>query len=110
MNLVAPFFLVPYFIINNPVVLSMSQPFGEAILALVALFLAWAAFLFFCQGYFLAKTSPVEQIGFLAVTVLGVIYGFYGNRMALAVAVILFIILSVVQWRKRSAMLSLAES
>ena len=101
LKLVGPFFLVPYFVIHNPVVLSMSQPVGEAILALIALLIAWAAFMFFCQGYFLTRTHWLERTCFLITTVFAVFYGQYGQPIFLVIAAIIFVVILISLWRRR---------
>jgi TRAP-type uncharacterized transport system fused permease subunit len=101
LKLVAPFFLLPFFMIRNPVVLSMAQPVIPAILAMISLILACLAFMVFCQGYLFAKTSRVEHAGFLVVTAASVLFGFYSYLAALVIAVILFAILCGLQWKKR---------
>ncbi|MBT4262862.1 MAG: TRAP transporter fused permease subunit [Deltaproteobacteria bacterium] len=101
LKLIAPFFLLPFFMIRNPVILSMAQPLIPAVLAIISLILACLAFMAFCQGYLFAKTNPAERIGFLIVAIASFLFGFYGYLAALATGIILFTGLCGFQIRKR---------
>lgn len=103
LKLVAPFFLVPYFIIRNPVVLSNSQPLTTGLLALTALFLSWVSFMFFCQGHLIKPIRPLERTGFLLVSIAGLYYGFYAEVIALIVGIPLLLVLILLQRRRRPA-------
>lgn len=101
LKLAAPFFLVPFFIIKNPVILLGKQPLADSLLVLVALAVCWASFMFFCQGYFFTRTSRFDRAGCLLVSITGIFYGFHGNRITLFSELLLFGILCFFQYRKR---------
>jgi TRAP-type uncharacterized transport system fused permease subunit len=101
LKLSAPFFIVPLFVVKNPIVLSKSQPFPEAAPVLLALVVACGAMLVFCQGFCFAKTNSLERIFFLLTALLATYYGQYGGYAILISAMILFTILLVFQRKKR---------
>jgi TRAP transporter 4TM/12TM fusion protein len=109
LKLVAPFFLLPFFMIKNPVVLSMAESFVPAALAMISLIIACLSFMFFCQRYLFTNTNRMEQIGFLIVTLTCVYYGFYGNIIALIFGFLLFFILLGFQWRRGKNSLMTAQ-
>ena len=100
LKLSAPFYLVPYFIVKNPIILSKSQPFFEAISALLALVIACGAMLVFCQGFCYIKISSPERILFLTTAMLATYFGQFGGYPLLISAMILFTALLIYQ-RKR---------
>jgi len=101
LKLVAPFFLIPFFIIKNPIVLSQAQPFSEAVLVLIAMLMCWASFMAFCQRYLFTHTNALEQGGFLIVSVAGIHHGFYRNNLSLFIGLLIFAVLVYYQWRRR---------
>jgi len=103
LKLVAPFFLVPFFIIKNPIILSKAQPLTEGVFALLALLMCWASFMFFCQRYLFTDTNMLVQGGFLIVSAAGIHHGFYGNKVSLFIGMLLFVALIFYQWRRRLA-------
>jgi TRAP-type uncharacterized transport system fused permease subunit len=102
-KLILPFFLVPYFMVTNPIVMLQSQRFFSAVAVLVALIISCGAGVVFTQGFFLVRTSLLERFGYLAAATLGTVYGLYGNSVALAGAVILITILFMYQLKKKKA-------
>jgi len=103
LKLSAPFYLVPYFMINNPVILSKAQPLFEAVPALLALAIACGAMLVFCQNFCYTKTSVPERMLFLLTALLATCYGQYGHTGVLVATIILFTVLMIFQRKKRSA-------
>ena len=103
LKLSAPFFLVPYFIVKNPIVLSHSQPVASAILAIIALLVACGAMLVFCQGFCLVKTGTPERILFLVVALLATSYGQYGAYFALILSTGTGAVLLMMQWKRWKA-------
>ncbi len=103
LKLSAPFYLVPYFIARNPIILSQKQPVGEATLAVLALIIACGAFLVFCQNFCFSKLNLPERISFLAVTLMATYYGQFGGVPILIIAVIVSAALIFIQLKKRKA-------
>lgn len=101
LKLTGPFFLVPYFIIRNPVLFAKNQPFIEAFPALVSLAVACGAFLVFCQGYCFNKTGKLERILFLISSVLAAYYGLYNDIFAFVTSLLLFLLLLFLQFSRR---------
>ena len=101
LKLSAPFFLVPFFIITNPVVLSKPQPFPEALAALLALLIACAGMLVFCQNFCLTKITLPERILFLTSALMATYHGLSGDYAFLIASILLFSFLMILQWKKR---------
>lgn len=101
LKLAVPFFLLPFYIVYHPVMLSQPQPFGDGVLALVSLAISATAAMVFCQRYLFADTGLVEHIGYLATCVFSLIYAFYNSYASLVISVILFAVLVGNQWKKR---------
>ena len=99
-KLVGPFYLLPYFIIKNPIILNEAQPLGEAILALIALIIALGAMICFFQQFCLIKLTWVEQILYLAVGILATCYGLYGHITYFILPLVLITGLLGYQWMK----------
>jgi TRAP transporter 4TM/12TM fusion protein len=101
LKLTAPFYMVPYFIVKNPIILSKSQPFFEAICAFLALVIACGAMLVFCQGFCYTKTGFQERSLFLLTALLATYFGQYGGYTVLISAFILFTALLMFQQKRR---------
>jgi TRAP transporter 4TM/12TM fusion protein len=110
LKLSAPFYLVPYFIARNPIILSHSQPFFEATAAIVALLIACGGFMVFCQGYLLVKLNRVESCLALGAVLTAVFFGQYGGSVVLAVSVVLSLVLLIFQWRNKGRVLCVSGS
>ena len=102
LKLTGPFFLVPYFIVANPIILSQGQPFGEAVMALFALVVACGSFMVFCQGYCLAATTKIERGLFLVTALSATYYGLFKGLEAFVLFLVLATLISVNQLKKRS--------
>ncbi len=102
-KLVGPFFLLPYFLVHNPVIMSQSQPWPQAVMALVALVLAMGTLLCFAQRYCLTHLGRWESLGFLAAAILATGYGLYGQAILFAASLLLSALVLAGQWRKRRA-------
>lgn len=101
-KLVGPFYLVPLFVIRNPIVFSESQPFIQAVTALIALIIAVAAMACFCQKYCFTNTSNAERGVLLLTALLAVWYGLYGQMMLFGGTLLLATGFLTNQWRKKS--------
>jgi len=97
LKLTAPFFLVPFFIIKNPVVLSKGQVLPDALYAILSLCVACGAFLIFCQNFCFTNTRVFERILFLIVAVLATFYGLFSSLPAFVASMILMTYLIVNQ-------------
>jgi TRAP-type uncharacterized transport system fused permease subunit len=102
-KLILPFFLVPYFLVANPIVMLQTQSLYSAGAALVALIISCGAGVVFTQGFLLVRITLFERIGYLAAATLGTAYGIYKIFPALLVAVILVVLLLMVQLKKKNA-------
>ncbi len=102
-KLVGPFYLVPFFAVQNPIILSQGQALVPAIFVLCALVIAVAAMTCFCQTYCFTRTSRSEQGLLLLTTVCAVWYGLYGLVIFFLAAVVLAGGFLANQWRKKSA-------
>ncbi len=101
MKLALPFFLLPFFIINNPVMFLEGENVIPAVLCLVALMIAMFATTCFAQRYCFTHTSKVEHPLFLLASLLATWYGLYSQKVFLIMALILVFGLLANQWRKR---------
>ena len=100
-KLVGPFFLLPYFLVHNPVIMAQAQPWPQAVMALAALVLAMGALLCFAQRYCLTHLGRWEALGFLATALTATGYGLYGSTPLFAAALVLAAGLLAGQWRKK---------
>ena len=101
LKLTAPFFLVPFFLVRNPVFLTMPQSYGEAGAAVLAMVIACGAFMVFCQGFCFAPVGAVERLLFLITALMAISYGMFGGYWLLFPALALAAALVAGQWRKR---------
>jgi len=100
-KLVGPFFLLPYFLVHNPVLLSEPQPWGEALMALSALALAMGSMMFCCQRYLLTRLRWFEIVLFLATAILATSAGIYTHAYLLLAAAAVMAVGLGLQWRAR---------
>ena len=103
MKLAGPFFLLPFFIINNPIMLLGGRNVLQAVLCLIALMIAMFAATCFCQRYCFTHTSKVEHPLFLLASLLATSYGLYSEKKFLIMALILTFGLLANQLRKRKS-------
>ncbi len=100
-KLVGPFYILPYFIINNPVITSGAQAPGPAAMALVSLVIAMGGILCCAQGYCLSRLGTGQRIFFAAAAVLATLYGLYHEVYFFLGAVLLATGLMILQWQHR---------
>lgn len=100
-KLAAPFFLLPYFMIQNPVLILESQPFIPAVAAVGALVVALGAVTCLCQGYFLVPMKRGERVLFSGAAFCCVWYGLKANPVALGTALLAAAAGCYSQWRRR---------
>lgn len=101
MKLAGPFFLLPFFIINNPIMFLEAQNVMPAVLSLLALMIAMFATTCFCQRYCFTHTSKVEHPLFFLASLLATWYGLYSQKVFLIMALMLIFGLLANQWRKK---------
>lgn len=101
-KLVGPFYLVPFFIIRNPIVFSETQALVPAVMALGALIIAVGAMACFCQNYCFVKTSNSEQGILFLMALFAVWHGLYGQLIPFFAALLLGTCFLVNQWKKRA--------
>lgn len=100
-KLTSPFFLVPFFLARNPIILSQSQPFLDAVLALIALVVGCISFMFFCHKFCFVKTNVIERVLFLFTAGLAAYYSQSGSLLVFVFSVIFLTALMVVQWKRK---------
>lgn len=100
-KLTAPFFLVPFFLVQNPIILSKSQPFFDAALSLIALAVGCISFMVFCHKFCFTNTKIIERFMFLLTAGMAAYYSQYGSRLTLLFSVIFLVALLVVQWKRK---------
>ncbi len=101
-KLILPFFLVPFFLTANPIIMGQAQPFLSGAAAIIALIVACTSVMVFSQGYFLVATHKLERAGSLLIALLAAIYGLYGVVLALIVSVALFIVFCLNQIKRKA--------
>ena len=102
-KLVGPFFILPYFIIKNPIVFMEYQPPVQAITVLIAMIIAMGAMMCLFQGYCFRPTGRVEKLFLTAASFCAVFYGLYHHMTLFVGAAVLAVAFLVVQRRKISA-------
>lgn len=100
-KLVAPFYLLPFFLVKNPVLISGPQPPAEAAAALCALAVAMAGMMFAAQGYCLTPLCLRERALFGACSLLALFFGLYHVPVLLGLALLLAAGLMGMQLKKR---------
>ncbi|MBC8421230.1 MAG: TRAP transporter fused permease subunit, partial [Desulfobacterales bacterium] len=99
-KLVGPFFLVPFFIINNPLLMSEPQPLVQGVMVIIALIIALVTMTCFCQGYGLVKTNWIEQTALLTSAMLATCFGMYRHTGFFAGSLLLAVWVFFHLWRK----------
>lgn len=99
-KLVGPFYLLPFFIINNPILLSDSQSASQAAMAIIALAIALGSMICFFQGFCFVPANPFEKILFLMSALSATWYGIYGIALFFIVSFALITGLLGYQWSK----------
>jgi TRAP transporter 4TM/12TM fusion protein len=100
LKLAAPFFLVPYFLVQNPIVLSKAQAFGSAVSCLIAMLVSCTSIMIMCQGFCFTRVNFLERALFFVTGIIAVYHGLSGNVLAFWAAIIIFTVLMLGQWRK----------
>lgn len=93
LKLTAPFFIVPFFIVRNPVILARSQDLPGGIEAIISMCVACSALLIFCQGFCFTKTIPVERVLFLSTALLAIGQGLFGGHLLFILSTVSLVIL-----------------
>ena len=102
LKLILPFFLVPFFLTTNPIIMIQAQPFFSAAAAIIALIIACTSVIALTQGYFLVATSRLERVGFLLIAILATIHGLYSVWLAFIVSVALFALFCLNQAKRKA--------
>ena len=90
LKLTAPFFIVPFFIVKNPIILTRSQDLFGGFEAILSMCIACSALLVYCQGFCFTKTKSFERILFLVTTILAIGQGMLGGHFLFICATLLF--------------------
>lgn len=101
-KLVGPFYILPYFIIKNPIIISGAQPVGTAVMALIALIIAMGATMCCAQGYCLGRLGPGQRALYASAALLATLYGLYHGYYFFIGAVLLMAGLVLQQWKHRT--------
>ena len=89
-KLAAPFFLVPYFIIYNPVlILEPQKGLAGIALAIAGMIIACGSLMVALQKWFLIKTSIAERLLLFLSAILATIYSIEQNYLLIAVAAVI---------------------
>jgi len=102
-KLVGPFFLVPYFVINNPIIFGDSQPFVPAIMAIMALVMALGGMICFCQKYCFTDNNFKEQLLFLSISLSATWYGYSRQTLFFIVPLLITPAVLAFQWRRKNS-------
>lgn len=102
-KLVAPFFLVPFFAVYNPVLLLGEQPAAVTIQVFFALVIATGAIICFCQNFCLHRLNRGEKSGFLVMALVASAYGLLHVSWLFYLMCGFVIMLGTLQWRKRKS-------
>ncbi len=104
LKLVAPFFIVPFFAVYNPILLLGDQPAAATVQMIITLVIAAGAVICFCQNYFLQRLNGLEQTGFFLLALAATGYGLLHVSWLFFLSCGFAIVLSALQWRncKRS--------
>jgi TRAP-type uncharacterized transport system fused permease subunit len=103
-KLAGPFFLVPYFIIYNPLlVLEPANDFVGILLAILGLIIACGALMFALQKWCLVKASLAERLLLIAAAVLATVFSINQNRWYFSVAAVIFGGIILFQYKKLRA-------
>lgn len=100
-KLAGPFFLLPFFIVNNPVLFLEKQDFLQAFMALGALVMALGSMVCYFQSYCLTPIGFRERAVLLVTSMLAVWHGLYGQPVFFIIPLILSTGFLMHQWFKR---------
>ncbi|MFW6428248.1 MAG: TRAP transporter permease [Desulfosalsimonas sp.] len=100
-KLVGPFFILPYFIVKNPVILSGAQAPATAIMALISLVIAMGGLMCCAQGYCFARLGSLQRTMFAGAALMAVFYGLYHEVFFFFGALLLACGLMAQQWRQK---------
>jgi TRAP-type uncharacterized transport system fused permease subunit len=90
-KLAAPFFLVPYFIIYNPLLLlEPEKDFWGIVLATIGMITACGSLMVALQKYLIVKTTLAEQLSLFVSAILATVYSITLSHTFLAIAAIIF--------------------
>ncbi len=102
-KLVGPFYILPYFIIKNPIIISDAQAPDTAVMALIALVIAMGGIMCCAQRYCFNRLGPVQMALFALAAVLATLYGLYHQIFFFLGAVLLAAGLMTQQWKLRAS-------
>jgi TRAP transporter 4TM/12TM fusion protein len=101
-KLVGPFFILPYFIIKNPVILWGAQEPLPAAMAVVALCIAMGGIMCCAQGYCFVRLSALQRLLFAVAAFSAALYGLYHLLFMFSVSTVLAAGLMAQQWKQRA--------
>lgn len=93
-------FILPYFFIFNPVFLLQGGEALSGVLSIIAAVIAMSALIAVIYNYFLAPISRLERAVYALCAVSSFLYVFTGSYILLALGILLFLGLMMLQWRK----------
>jgi TRAP transporter 4TM/12TM fusion protein len=90
-KLAAPFFLVPYFIIYNPMLLLEPQKdFWGIVLAVIGMIIGCGSLMIALQKWLLVKTTLAERVSLFVAAILATVYSINQSYSFLSIAAIIF--------------------
>jgi len=93
-------FILPYFFIFNPVFLLQGGEALSGVLSIIAAVIAMSALVAVIYNHFLAPISHLERAVYALCAVSSFLYVFTGSYILLALGILLFLRLMMLQWRK----------
>ena len=100
--MMAPFFMLPYFLVYNPGLLLGSQPILPLILAISALILCLVSAMFALQQFSFKKCGTVASWLYGGISILCVVAGCSHRFEILVIALVLFGGVIYQQWKKEA--------
>jgi TRAP transporter 4TM/12TM fusion protein len=101
LKLSLPFFVVPYFVVFNPVVVFKAQPAVAAATGLTMMLLSSSSLAFFAFGHLFGPLSKVERAIFLLLSIFAVIQTSAYGLGAAGIIFAVFAVMMIYRWKNR---------
>ena len=99
-KLTGPFFLLPFFIVNNPIVFNERQAVFPAIMALLSMVMTLGSVMCMVQHYFLRPLKGFDYLLLGVVGSAGLCYGLYSTPAWFVIAAVLSLVEIAIQYRR----------
>jgi TRAP transporter 4TM/12TM fusion protein len=96
-----PFFVVPYFVVFNPVVVFKAQPVVAAATGLTMMVLSSSCLAFFAFGQLFGPLSKIERAIFLLLSIFAVIQTSAYGLGAAGIIFVAFVIMMIYRWKNK---------